>query len=86
MWYAVSNAVPEVPVISIKSGLVFEKSLIEKYLNEHGQCPITGHPLTIDELVVVKTSNAPKPRHTPATSIPGLLGLLHNVRSRFSTL
>ena len=30
------------PVVSIKSGHVFERALIEKHLNNTGQCPITG--------------------------------------------
>ena len=30
------------PVVSIKSGHVFEKALIEKHLANTGQCPLTG--------------------------------------------
>ena len=30
------------PVVSVKSGHVFERALIEKHLNNTGQCPVTG--------------------------------------------
>lgn len=49
-------------------------------LQETGKDPITQEPLEIDDLVPVKTNKAVKPRPSPATSIPGLLGLFHNVR------
>ena len=48
-------------------------------LQETGKDPITQEPLEIDDLVPVKTNKAVKPRPSPATSIPGLLGLFHNV-------
>jgi pre-mRNA-processing factor 19 len=70
--------VPEEPVISKKSGLLFERRLIEKVVQETGRCPITDEPLEKDDLVVVSTGNTIKPRPTPATSIPGLLSLLQN--------
>ena len=47
---------------------------------ETGKDPITQEPLELDDLVPVKTNKAVKPRPSPATSIPGLLGLFHNVR------
>lgn len=49
-------------------------------LQETGKDPITQEPLEADDLVPVKTNKAVKPRPSPATSIPGLLGLFHNVR------
>ena len=48
-------------------------------LQETGKDPITQEALDIDDLVPVKTNKAVKPRPSPATSIPGLLGLFHNV-------
>ena len=47
---------------------------------ETGKDPITQEPLELDDLVPVKTNKAVKPRPSPATSIPGLLGLFHNVK------
>jgi pre-mRNA-processing factor 19 len=75
---AVSGTVPEEPVVSKKSGLLFERRLIEKVVQETGRCPITDEPLEKDDLVVVSTGTTIKPRPTPATSIPGLLSLLQN--------
>lgn len=49
-------------------------------LQETGNDPITQEPLDLDDLIPVKTNKAVKPRPAPATSIPGLLGLFHNVR------
>ena len=47
---------------------------------ETGRCPLTNEPLAAEDLVVIKSSKAPKPRPTPATSIPGLLSIFQNVR------
>jgi hypothetical protein len=49
-------------------------------LQETGNDPITGEATTLEDLLPVKTNKAVKPRPSPATSIPGLLGLFHNVR------
>ncbi|GET89905.1 hypothetical protein, conserved [Leishmania tarentolae] len=50
----ISQRVPTHPVVSTKSGLVFERSLIEKYLDEHGRCPVTGDPLHKEDLMTVQ--------------------------------
>jgi hypothetical protein len=52
---AVSNEVPEHPVISPVSGAIFEKRLIEKYLVENGVDPINGKELSADMLIDVKS-------------------------------
>jgi pre-mRNA-processing factor 19 len=75
---AISGNVPEVPVVSIKSGHVFEKSLITKYVSETGKDPISGQELTQEDLLPLNTSKTIKPRASTATSIPGLLGLFHD--------
>ena len=52
----VSGVSPLHPVVSIKSGYVYERSLIEKYLKENdGKDPITGDIIQASELVDVKT-------------------------------
>jgi pre-mRNA-processing factor 19 len=38
----VSNEVPDIPVISPISGAIFEKKLIEKYIQENGVDSISG--------------------------------------------
>ncbi|KAL4190586.1 hypothetical protein AMTRI_Chr07g25440 [Amborella trichopoda] len=78
MFCAVSGVTPEDPVVSKKSGLLFEKRLIERHILDYGKCPVTGEPLTMDDIVSVKTNKAVKPRPLQAASIPGMLGLFQN--------
>lgn len=51
----VSNEVPEIPVLSPISGAIFEKRLIEKYIQENGVDPISGKEMTIEELIEIKS-------------------------------
>ncbi|CAM6129516.1 unnamed protein product [Calypogeia fissa] len=78
MFCAISGVAPEDPVISRKSGLLYERRLIEKHLMEHGTEIITGEPLSAEDLITVKTSKAVKPRPLQAASIPSMLGLFQN--------
>ena len=78
MFCSISGTVPEQPVVSSKSGHLFEKKLVEKYVKETGKCPVTGETLGMDDLMPLKASKTVKPRPSPATSIPGLLGLFHD--------
>jgi hypothetical protein len=55
--------------------------IVSNLMQETGKDPITGEEASVDDLVPVKTNKAVKPRPSPATSIPGLLGLFHNVRN-----
>lgn len=75
---SISGDVPEEPVISRKSGLLFERRLIERHIAEYGKCPVTKEELTIDDILPVKTSKVTKPRPLQAASIPGLLGMFQN--------
>ncbi|XP_057742767.1 pre-mRNA-processing factor 19-like [Arachis stenosperma] len=75
---SISGEVPEDPVVSKKSGLLFEKRLIETHIADYGKCPITGEPLTLDDLVPIKTGKIVKPRPVQAASIPGMLGMFQN--------
>ncbi|CAH9137331.1 unnamed protein product [Cuscuta epithymum] len=72
---SISGEVPEEPVISKNSGLLFEKRLIERHISDYGKCPITGEPLTMDDIVPIKTGKIVKPRSVQAASIPGMLGM-----------
>jgi len=78
MFCAISGATPEEPVVSKRSGLLFEKRLVEKHIAEYGTCPVTGESLSTDDLVPVNTPKAVKPRPLQAASIPGMLGLFQN--------
>lgn len=51
---SVSGHVPEVPVVSVKSGLVFERRLIEHEIEEHGVCPVTKEPLSLEDLIEIQ--------------------------------
>lgn len=51
----VSNEVPEQPVISPLSGVIFERRLIEKYIVENGCDPISGSELKVDDLIEIKS-------------------------------
>lgn len=73
LYCAISNEVPEVPVVSPTSGAVFERRIIEKYIIENGVDPISGKDLKIDELIEIKTPAIVKPKPPSATSIPATL-------------
>lgn len=75
---AISNEVPEHPVVSPSSGAIFEKRIIEKYLIENGVDPISGKDMTVDELIEISTPPIVKPKPPSATSIPATLKLLQD--------
>lgn len=54
--YSVSGEAPKHPVVSVKSGSIFEKSLIEKYIAENGRDPTNNEEITVDDLVEIKSS------------------------------
>ena len=74
----VSGEVPTEPVVSAKSGYVFEKRLIEKFLVANGKCPITGVEMGVEDLIPLKTvptaeTAVVKPRTLECTSIPTMI-------------
>jgi len=79
MFCALSGETPVEPVVSVKTGHVFEKRLIEKYLSQNeGKDPILHEPLSLEDLIPLKGNKAPIPRPPTATSIPGMLHLFQN--------
>jgi pre-mRNA-processing factor 19 len=68
------------PVVSPKSGAIFEKKHIINYITTSGTDPITDEPLTVEELVAITqpVSNIIPPNPTSATSIPALLSTFQN--------
>lgn len=74
----VSGEAPEEPVVSKKTGTVFEKRLIEKYIEENGKDPITGDELDLEDLLPIKTARVVRPRPPTLTSIPALLSTFQN--------
>jgi len=56
LFCSISGQQPLKPVVSTKSGQVFEKELVLKYLRDNDQKdPITGEQLNEDDLVEIKT-------------------------------
>ncbi|PHH71967.1 hypothetical protein CDD80_4883 [Ophiocordyceps camponoti-rufipedis] len=75
---SISGESPLEPVVSKKSGFVYEKRLIEQYVNDHGTEPGTGTGLTVDDLLPLKDSVIVRPRPPTLTSIPALLATFQN--------
>ncbi|PSN66559.1 Prp19-domain-containing protein [Corynespora cassiicola Philippines] len=73
MLCAISGEAPQVPVVSRKSGNVFEKRTIEAYIAEHGSDPVSGEDLTLEDLIELKSPRIVTPRPPNLTSIPSLL-------------
>ncbi|KAK2062742.1 Prp19-domain-containing protein [Colletotrichum caudatum] len=78
MLCAISGEAPQEPVASKKSGTVFEKRLIEKYIEENGTEPGTGEAITNDDLLPLTQSRIVRPRPPALTSIPALLATFQN--------
>lgn len=74
----ISNEVPENPVVSPKSGAIFERRLIEKYIKENGTDPINGEELKEDDLIELKVPTLIKPKPPAFTSIPAILKSLQD--------
>jgi pre-mRNA-processing factor 19 len=72
---SISGQPPVHAVVSLKSGHVFEKSLIEKHLQVTGKCPVTKEDLTPADLMPLQGNSAIQPRPPSATSVPGLIQL-----------
>ena len=53
---AISGEPPQDPVVSQKSGHVYERRLILKYITENGTDPITGDKLEESDLIEIKAS------------------------------
>ncbi|KAJ5690074.1 hypothetical protein N7462_004466 [Penicillium macrosclerotiorum] len=75
MLCAISGEAPQVPVVSPKSGSVFEKRLVEAYIAEHGKDPVNGEELSAEDLIDVKSQRVVRPRPPTLTSIPSLLSV-----------
>ncbi|KAF9016252.1 E3 ubiquitin-protein ligase prp19, partial [Haplosporangium bisporale] len=75
----ISGEAPEHPVVSKKSGQVYERRLIVKYIEDNGKDPVTGEDLSEEDLLDIKSSpSTVKPRPPTMTSIPSILSVLQN--------
>lgn len=77
---AISGTAAEVPVVSPRSGEVFEKRLIVKYIEENGTDPINAEKLDISELVEIKIDPSTRALHRSLSSVsmPVLLKTLQD--------
>ncbi|KAJ2729390.1 hypothetical protein IW152_005646 [Coemansia sp. BCRC 34962] len=80
MSFIFSGESPNEPVISAKTGRLYEKRLLQKYLSENRQHePQADHALTPDDIIPVHSDSPPvKPRPPTLTSIPSLLSTFQN--------
>ncbi|KAJ2373030.1 E3 ubiquitin-protein ligase prp19, partial [Coemansia sp. RSA 2603] len=77
--FVVSGETPTEPVISTKTGRVYERRLLQKYIDENGTEPQTDYRLAEDEIIAVHSDPpAVKPRPPTLTSIPALLSTFQN--------
>ncbi|KAF9642401.1 WD40 repeat-like protein [Thelephora ganbajun] len=75
----ISGEPPQDSVVSSKSGHVYERRLIQKYITENGTDPLTGEKLEENDLITIKASpNTAPPRPPTHSSIPALLQTLQN--------
>ena len=76
MFCAISGQVPQDPVFLAETGLVYEKHLLLKKLEEApGVCPVTGNAIAETDLMAIKANPAVTPRPPKATSITNMLQL-----------
>ena len=61
----ISGEPPQDPVVSAKSGHVYERRLILKYINDNGTDPLTGEKLEESDLLSIKASPCFRPRPPP---------------------
>lgn len=75
MFCSISGIVPDIPVVSAKSGHIFEKRLIEQALEASGgRCPETGEVLAPSDLIEIRKSGTVVEPTVPAdVSVPGVL-------------
>lgn len=64
------------PVVCIKTGHVYEKSVITQHINQTGRCPITNCQLSLSDIIPLQVSPAAKPKPLSHSSVPGLLSAL----------
>ncbi|KAK9323392.1 Prp19/Pso4-like-domain-containing protein [Lipomyces orientalis] len=66
------------PVISKKSGGLFEKSAIEEYIIQHSQDPLNGEQLSDDDLIEIQNPRIVPSKPNTSDSIPSLLHAFQN--------
>jgi len=76
---SLSGEIPQEPVFSTKSGHVFEKRLLEKYLSSNdNRDPISKETVQTSDIIAIKVNKSVPPKPTTATSLPSLLQTFQN--------
>lgn len=75
---SISGEPAQEPVLSPKSGHIFERRLIETYIQENSKDPINGEELAVEDLLEVNTNTPTRPKPPQYTSIPSLLQAFQN--------
>ncbi|ODV60693.1 E3 ubiquitin-protein ligase PRP19, partial [Ascoidea rubescens DSM 1968] len=83
MHCSISGEIARHPVLSLKSRLVYEKSLAHTYIEQNGTDPITNELASVEDLVEIRSpveidSNVVVPRPPSFNSIPNILSTLQN--------
>lgn len=80
MLCALSGEPAKEPVVSPRSGAIFERKLVEAYIATSGKDPITDEPLATQDLVEIKTTvpTISPPRPPAFNSIPTMLAAFQN--------
>jgi pre-mRNA-processing factor 19 len=76
---AISGEIPDVPTVSHVSGHVFEKRLLEKWIEDKGTDPVNNEPLDMEQTTDIKNADTiVRPRAPAWTSVPGILKALQD--------
>lgn len=86
MYCVISGKVPRVPVVSLVSRCIFEKSLLEEYVKVHGKDPVNNKPMSAEQIVPINVdgeslkyvNSANSATLNTNYSIPSLLSTLQN--------
>lgn len=86
MFCAISGKPARNPVLSPNSKCIFEKNLLEQYVQENGKDPVSNQPMKIEDIIVISqtaqqsslTSTVASSTLNTNYSIPSLLSTLQN--------
>lgn len=80
MYCSLSGAIPQSPVVCVKTGHLYEKRIIEKAIESNGgKCPHTDVPISQHDLLSIQPSaSTVKPAAPSSTDIPSLLKHMQN--------
>lgn len=65
-------------MLSLKSGYVFERSVLERHVQALGTDPVSGASMSLEDIVVVRVPAGPILPSPTSSSVPDLLSTLQN--------